>query len=109
MNNMKLCKDCEKIQDLSEFYKAGKSYQSRCKPCHNNKRKDWKNISKYVPRIKKITGFRALDDELQKEILWKMSGRVSMKKICTQHDLNYSTFKRWKKDGHLCADEEKKD
>ena len=34
MKRCKRCKSCKEEKPLSEFYKSGKYYQSKCKPCH---------------------------------------------------------------------------
>lgn len=31
----KRCKECDEVKPVAEFYRAGKYYQPRCKPCHN--------------------------------------------------------------------------
>ena len=45
----KQCKDCGIIKPVStDFYKAGTSFQTRCKPCHNKSRSNYRYT--YTPR-----------------------------------------------------------
>lgn len=47
----KKCKDCQEVKPLdTDFYKAGPSWQSRCKRCHNKNRVNYKNNAGYVRR-----------------------------------------------------------
>ena len=96
---LKKCLMCEEVKFLDiDYYKAGSSWQKYCKVCHNKKRKEYKNNSKY---IKRKTGFLKLPQEIQEKIKYDMYVRVSMKDICIIYNLNYITFCRWKKKGQI--------
>jgi hypothetical protein len=38
---VKVCKDCGQEKPLADFYKSGKYFQPRCKPCHSKKTIAW--------------------------------------------------------------------
>ena len=63
----KRCKRCDNELPLSEYYKAGRTYQSSCKPCHNAKRIEYHN-NHYESRKKPI-GFNALPDITKQKIM----------------------------------------
>ncbi len=43
VESTKKCKQCGEVKEKEkDFYKAGTSYQSRCKPCHNKFRRNFK-------------------------------------------------------------------
>ena len=52
MTSNKQCKDCKRFKPLdTDFYRAGGSWQSRCKPCHNINRKNYANNHHYEKRV----------------------------------------------------------
>jgi len=100
---MKCCKRCLEIKPITHFYKAGKSYQSRCKPCHNIFRKE--NRQKYklnhpLQTKQRGNGFKELPEETRAEIL-KYLGTMPLTKLAIKFDLNCNTLRSWKQRGHL--------
>jgi hypothetical protein len=86
-------------------YKAGKSYQSYCKPCHNARRNLYPQSERKTKQIrpkkeKKPTGFKALPMDTQNEIL-KYVGTMPMSKLAKMFDINPHTLRTWKKRGTL--------
>lgn len=63
---IKHCKGCDRELPLSEYYKAGSTYQSLCKQCHNTKRIEY-HKTHYQPHKKPI-GFKALPEKTQEEV-----------------------------------------
>ena len=63
----KYCKGCDEIKSIDKFYRAGPSYQTRCKPCHNIYR-ELKRRESFIPKPK-LTPFQKLPEEKQQEIL----------------------------------------
>ena len=106
---MKFCKGCEMIKPISDYYKAGNSFQSRCKPCHviyreHNRKlsllnQDKKGGALKPPRTGK-TGFQKLDQAKQDEI-HKYLDTMPLSKLAERVGVNKSTFRTWKKRGHL--------
>lgn len=96
-NQKKLCKMCNEVKDLEkDFYKAGKSYQKYCIPCHNKKRYDYPHTYKYE---KKLKGFGKLPEETRKNILYDISVRINYKEIAEKYGLKYLTLLSWKRKG----------
>jgi hypothetical protein len=97
---MKTCPDCEETKEkcTENFYRAGKSWQRRCKPCHNANRKQYRVKSTYV---KKGTGFSKLPQETQEAIKLSISNKSTYKKIAQEHGIKYSTLCMWKRTGKL--------
>ena len=91
---LKLCCDCKVVKPLSGgYYKAGNSYQKRCKNCHNVKRSQYNNTSNYV---KKPTGFKKLDSELQKKIMYDIYVRINFKDIALKYpEVKHQTLLLW--------------
>lgn len=101
---MKLCEECNSVKDIEkDFYKAGKSYQRLCKPCHNSKRRNYKVSHK--PYVPKETGFNKLSEEIRNSILYDISVKVNYKKIAKKYDIKYSTLCYWKRNNTLCQNE----
>lgn len=95
----KLCRMCNTVKELDEeFYKAGKSYQKYCIPCHNLKRYDYPHKYSYK---KKPKGFLKLDEELRKKILYDISIRICYKEIAEKYNLKYTTLLSWKRKGQI--------
>lgn len=95
---VKLCEKCNIVKDLENgFYRAGTSYQTYCKPCHNKKRLDYKITNKpYIPKKK---GFDKLEDEVKSNILYDISVKINYRKIAKKYDIKYSTLCNWKRRG----------
>jgi len=96
---MKLCRKCEKVKPLeSGFYRAGKSYQRYCIPCHNARRYEYAQNYKYE---KKPKGFSKLPEDIRKKILYDISIRLNYKEIAEKYELKYTTLLSWKRKGLL--------
>ena len=99
MTEQKLCRKCNEIKPLEGgFYKAGKSYQKYCIPCHNAKRNDYANNYKYekIPK-----GFLKLPEDIRNKILHDISIRINFKEIAEKYGVKYNTILSWKRKGHL--------
>ena len=102
--DMKKCNKCLKEMTIDNFYKINEFYyQSRCKTCHNDDRKKYKNdYKKYYKYEKKGSGILKLKEEvvnnIKKDIL---SSKYNYKEICNRNDLKYSTLMSWIKKGQL--------
>jgi hypothetical protein len=97
--DVKYCSGCDEVKDVNNFYKSGnkKYLQSKCKKCSNGNRKNYKR--KKVKREKKLKGFEALSEEMQKSILNDLHIKLTKKSIAKKNKLNYQSFLRWiKKD-----------
>ena len=96
---MKLCRMCNTVKELEGgFYKAGKSYQRNCIPCHNVKRYDYPHKTNYKKRPK---GFSKLDEDIRKKILYDISVRINYKEIAEKYNIKYTTLLSWKRKGLL--------
>ena len=90
----KYCEGCKTVKQLETgFYKAAKSWQKYCIPCHNNRR------SLYFRSEKKPQGFQKLSKEIRDDILYDISIKILYKKIATKYDINYGTLCGWKRNG----------
>ena len=98
---VKLCCDCQKVKTLEGgFYKAGKSYQKRCIPCHNEKRYEYA----FTKHNKKPTGFMKLDEDLRKKIMYDIHVRINFKDIARKYQANgikYQTLLVWNRKGQI--------
>lgn len=95
----KLCRKCNEVKDLEGgFYRAGKSYQKYCIPCHNVKRYDYAHNYKYEKRPK---GFSKLPEDIRKKILYDISVRINYKEIAEKYNIKYTTLLSWKRKGLL--------
>ena len=97
MKTNKYCKDCKNTKPIDEFYKAGKSRQTRCKPCHNKYRKTCK-IS-YVPKVYK-TPFEKLPQDIKDNFI-TLYGTIPLSTLSRELGLNYVTVSSWKQKGFL--------
>ena len=109
---MKWCKGCDNIKPITEYYKAGKSYQTRCKPCHIKQRQHDRLVVKIMnksivigeglpkERKKRDNGFQQLPQEKQDELL-KYLDTMPMTKLAEKIGVNKNTLASWKKRGHL--------
>ena len=93
----KYCKQCDIIKPIDEFYKAGKSYQSRCKPCHIIHRRE---LRQALPKKVRLNGFLALPEETRTDIL-KHLNTMPLTKLAENFNLNKNTLTSWKVRGHL--------
>lgn len=90
----KICKDCNKEKPLLDnFYKAGRGYQTLCKPCHNKKR-----MKSYV---KTPAGFYALSEETRNGILDDMRNGRKFTEISKKYNIKYHNLPNWKRKGFL--------
>lgn len=98
---LKTCKECkEELPRDENFYKAGKYWQARCKPCHNKSRTSYKRwVAPKKP--KKPRAFQALSFENRCSVIKKINDGVGLKDIAQEHDIKYETLRRWKRDGKL--------
>ena len=97
----KYCKGCQQIKPLTDYYRAGTSWQSRCKPCHAingaiNRKKRPKKPSK--PPKQRINNFQKLSPEIQQSII-KHLDAMSYSKNARMHGINVYTFLSWRKRG----------
>ena len=91
---MKMCKMCNIEKPLEEgFYRAGRGWQTFCRPCHNKERLKWGIKSTYV---KKGTGFSRLPDDIRANILKDIEDKLSYCKISKKYEIKYSTLLDWK-------------
>jgi len=106
LSDMKLCIGCDVQKPYTEYWIAvrGKHerYHSRCKPCHVKQRA--------VTRPpKKIRGFLALPEDIQKDIVDMLNRKEKKKTIAKKHGLNYGTFFSWVSKGNIIFDKSHKD
>lgn len=93
-SKVKKCPGCKIIKSVSQYYKAGNTIQSLCKPCHNKSRTKYKqNKKKYT---KKNTGFSKLDPAIQDDILYMLEIQEKLIDICEKHNIKYKTFLSWR-------------
>ena len=109
VQQVKFCISCEDVKPLEGgYYKAGKSWQKRCIKCHNKKRLDYTNNTKYKH---KITGFKKLPEELQKKIIYDVYVKINFKDIFNKYNkeypqLKHQTLLRWNRAGQIPKFEE---
>jgi hypothetical protein len=98
IKEVKLCCDCNEVKLLETgYYRAGKSWQKRCKLCHNKGRYDYKmSMKNYVPSPK---GFTKLTEDTQKKIIYDIYVKINYKKIAIKYNLKYPTLLSWKRKG----------
>lgn len=95
---VKQCKGCKFVRHLTTgFYRAGNSYQSLCKTCHNSSRGNYLRSKKLY--IKRPTGFAKLSPTVQKEIKLAIQSGTPYLDIAKTHGIPYITLMTWKKRG----------
>jgi len=94
---LKYCKGCEYILQVTNFYKAGKTYQARCKPCYNQQRK---LLRDQKPKKVKSSPFKKLDKETQDGVL-KHLNMMPLTKIADKFNIKRHALATWKKRGML--------
>ena len=98
-NIVKLCVGCQQVKPLEGgYYKTKNCWHKYCKKCHNAKRNDYPP-SKYT-YIRKPTGFKKLDEELQKKIIYDLYVGINFKDIYRKYketypNLKYHSLIRW--------------
>jgi hypothetical protein len=98
MSGVKMCSNCQVAKNLEEdFYKAGKSWQRYCKPCHNARRLDYPRQK--AKRVLKLKGFAKLSEEIQNNIKYDIYVRIAFTDIARKYDIKYSTLLSWKRKG----------
>jgi hypothetical protein len=106
-NGKKMCKQCETIFDLDNFYRGGNnqsSYQSRCKSCFNaftTTQSKIRNANK--PKKQRPNGFMTLEESQKAQILSmygaKKTEGYTIKSIAQATNVPYATLKYWIKNG----------
>ena len=96
----KVCLECKILQSTNNFYKAGKFLQSRCKPCHNNTRSQFK----YTKRPKKPTGFAKLTFEKQVGIIKSIKDGTKLQRVAHEFEIQYQSLLKWKNKGLIKLD-----
>jgi len=99
--DLKKCIGCAKELPRTEFWKGrGNSLQGRCKKCHVEFRKQYG--FKRKPKERKPHGFKALEDETQKEIIELINGgELSKNKIAQKFNIHPQTFYYWCRKGTI--------
>lgn len=95
--NVKLCRGCDTVKNVSEFYKSGVKdlIQSKCKKCSCKDRNKYKRSKQIY--IKKKKGFDALSEEVKKSILYDLHIKKTKKSIAEKNNIKYNTFLCWVK------------
>ena len=88
------CRKCEQDLPISDFYlRASGRPRGECKKCYYKYQRE-----SYTSRKpKKVKGFKALDLEVQKDIISLLENGSSQKFVADKHNINYSTLKFWKR------------
>lgn len=97
LNNKKFCTRCKEIKSLDEYYIYKNRPNKYCRKCHNINRRKYKRVQNRKPResVKKIKGFGALSEDIQKDIIKCISLKISYKTIAERHNIGYSTLCSW--------------
>lgn len=85
MSTEKKCIHCLEVKPLTDFYKAGKYYQSGCKSCHNKRR----------VYHKRPTGYNKLSNQQKSRLRYLLSVNT-MKDAARLMNINYYTLRSWK-------------
>jgi len=85
---MKNCKDCNNTFDLNAFYFSKGYYESYCKVCSNERRK---NLHKKVYK-KKLNAYEKMDKDILRAISRAIYEGTKLKDIALKYDLNYNTL-----------------
>ncbi len=94
----KYCKMCDTIKIREEcFYRAGPSWQSNCKPCHNTHNARLKQAK---PRVPILNPFQKLPIETQ-EGLVKYRGTMPNTTLARKFKIKTSTMTTWIYNGYF--------
>ena len=94
----KKCKQCECIKSINEFYRCKKWLQTKCKPCHNVARNNYKR-KPYIPVVKKPTGFNKLSLDKRMSIIKDIQDGKKSSEIANSYGVLVDTFRLWKRKG----------
>jgi hypothetical protein len=108
LRDMKFCKGCDGVKETGEFYKTGHIssitskdlYQSLCKECHNDTRKNYaKNhiITKYIKKGRGPSGFQLLPKDTRDKIKYDIFIKKTYKSISKEYGISYHTLLSWKR------------
>jgi hypothetical protein len=102
MSDLKICRMCNIVKDLNDFYDINKSKSKYCKPCHNKNRQKYrfqKPKREREEKEKKPTGFQKLSKEIQDDILYMISVKYTFKEIAEKYKehVKYKSLCLWKR------------
>ena len=98
----KFCKACQQIKPVSDYYKAGTSWQTRCKPCHTKYVNDIRKARPKKPTTpkKRLNPFEKLSADVRADILLYL-GTMTQSQLAKKHNIRPSTFRSWKRLGYI--------
>jgi hypothetical protein len=95
---MKSCLGCSIVFEReAHFFRAGDTWQSRCKRCHVIKRRDYKDNRVYV---KKGRGWASYSDEKKADIKQMFTNKIKPPVIKEKYTVCLATVYSWRK---ICA------
>lgn len=97
----KSCNACLIEFPLENFYKAGTSWQAKCKSCYNKHIYSLQKVRRKALAIasNKMTAFQMIPMEKQIIILDAIALRKHMSKIALLVDIKADVLRRWKRSG----------
>ena len=99
LNELKKCKQCEKVKTPDYFYKIKGRPMTICISCHNAKRKLYRRNRPVT--VKKKTGFAALEEAVQNDIIYSLHIKLPSTIIAKNHNIKYNTLCTWRKRGQI--------
>ena len=92
----KRCVECKEEKDKEEcFFKAGTSYQSRCKPCHNA----YRMTCARKPQPKSGSGINKLSTVEKTKLKEMIEAHKSIKDITAEFNMSVPGVYKWRKKG----------
>ena len=105
----KTCKGCLKLLSVSNFYRAGLQFQSRCRICYNKQGyKNKKNRRLTKPKIKgkgswQKNAFSLLDKDIRDSMNRDLLSDLTLKEIAVKHRIKITTFYGWHNRGYMAT------
>ena len=106
----KTCKGCLKLLSVSNFYRAGLQFQSRCRICYNKQscknKKSYKN--KKTSKVKgtgkwQTNAFSLLDKEIRESMNRDLLSDLTLKEIAKKYNIKQRTFYGWHNRGYMAT------
>lgn len=95
--NKKFCKTCNQSKVIfKNFYRADKTYQVKCIPCHNKNRVNYKNNTKYIKK-----GYKLQNAEFIKKVVDLRGIRKKWTEISIALDIPYMSLIQLKRKNNI--------
>ena len=82
----KVCSNCNKENDINNFYKQSGRPQSKCKECIKQKRREYRNSENYKKYFIDATESNIFDFNNTNEIVTNLKGKIKNRRLYISND-----------------------